>query len=201
MLKMKILHLVSMCSQVFPIAATSFDLLSTFFITLTVTSPVINRSIYVYSFLMLWNIFLQSMEDVNNRWCTISLGIGLAGTPCKVQNWAKEELRDLKPSKWWGFVEGWDLCTADSTPTFPCTAGACPPLQLHSLALFSSLERRLVSGAGKCCQRRRFSILDPRFLTLDHFPTSWSRLRLELGPEVSSRLHFRPFYSGRDTWL
>ena len=81
MLKMHILHLVSMCSQVFPIAATSFDLLSTFFITLTVTSLVIKMSIYVNSFLMLGNIFLQSLKDVNNRWCTISLGIGLAGTP------------------------------------------------------------------------------------------------------------------------
>ena len=105
---------------------------------------------------------------------------------------------DLKPGKWWGFVEGWDLCAA---PTFPCTARAFPALHLQSLALFSTIERRLVSGAGKCCQPRRFSILDPRFLTLHHFQTSWTRLRLELGPEVSSRLHFRPFYSGRDTWL
>ena len=143
------------------------------------------------------------MEDVNNRWCTISFGIGFAGTPPSAGSKtepSKEELRESKPGKWWGFVEGWDLCTMHTRlhPDFSLH-GTCACVA--ALQLFSTLERRLVSGEGKCCQRRRFSILDPGFLTLDHFPTSWSRLRLELGPEVSSRLHFRPFYSSRDTWL
>ena len=146
------------------------------------------------------------MEDVNNRWCTISWH-WLAGTPllCKVQNWAKWQ---------WG-VDGFKtgqmvrICgrlRSVPSPTFPWTARACvAALQLYSLALFSTLDRRLlVSGAGKCCQRADVSpSLTLDFWPVDGFPTSWSssRLRLELGPEVSCRLHFRPFYNGRDTWL
>ena len=85
---------------------------------LTCNQHVKHKSMYT-NLVLCQNIFLQSMENVNNSWCTISFGIGLAGTPCKVQNWAKEELRNLKSGKLWGFVEGWDLCTTDSTRLFP----------------------------------------------------------------------------------
>ena len=138
---------------------------------LTRNQHVKHKSMYT-NLVLCQNIFLQSMENVNNSWCTISFGIGLAGTPCKVQNWAKEELRNLKSGKLWGFVEGWDLCTADSTRLF-LARHAC----VAALQLFSTLERRLVSGA-------RVSVASADVspsLTLDFWPSTILKL-----PEAGS---------------
>ena len=201
-------YVVDICSQVFPIGGTSFDLLSTFFITLTVSTLLINMSnaslcllIFVFVIFFVRKHGRCEQQVVHNIRALVSWN----PPPCKVQNWAKWQ---------WG-VDGFKtgqmvrICgrlRSVPSPTFPWTARACvAALQLYSLALFSTLDRRLlVSGAGKCCQRADVSpSLTRDFWPVDGFPTSWSssRLWLELGPEVSCRLHFRPFYNGRDTWL
>ena len=85
---------------------------------------------------------------------------------------------------------------AQSTRVRLFRAGHARDAALH---FFSPLERRLlVSGRGKCCQP---TFLHPWPSVEFRRFSNFLQLRLELGPGVSSSIHFRPFYSGRETWL
>lgn len=111
---------------------------------LTRNQHVKHKSMYTnfMNLVLCQNIFLQSMENVNSRWCTLSFRIGLAGTPLQGPKLSQGGVKEFEIGQIVRICGRLRSVHSRLHPTFPCTAR----VRCRTAALFYAR-----APAGKWC--------------------------------------------------